>query len=351
MRKNKLVILAVGILFCLSCSKSDVGPELQDRSPEIVMLCSPYGLGDVIYEDQILAAVDRIALENGIRTYTFSHKERNIGISMLTEYMDRCKGDGIRRLYLVFSPMVSLSSSLVRILEHIPDDGTADVLYLGPRHENVPEKIHAAEICPYGMYYSAGAIVARTFGNREDAFSFDFDEDDPYLIQAAVGFYAGAKSIYAYEIPYNAFTSKYDEEIDYSNSYFDMNSYTRNWGGFDFMMHMVKSVFKAQIINNPQGITDYYTAGMDIDCSMYSDRIMFSCVRHMDRLMDLCIGQWLSPEGLPFTQRFGLDSEYAEIIFSKGYEYLKPLADSIYEEAVRQEKEWTYRFGVGFLEQ
>lgn len=332
-----LVVSAVLLTLFVSCRKSDAsGSELLDRSPVVVMLCSPNGLGDVNYEDRMYGAACRMAHENGLRTYCISPETRYAGVKQLVQYLKGCKGDGIRRLYVAFSPMYE--GFINEILADFPDDGTAQMLMVSPPMES--ELVHTAGVRTYGLYYTAGVLAASEFPGENDTIGCEYDVVDPYVREAGEAFEDGALSCTSgyVDMFYND-GNNYDEEYYYMSDYLYIDTYLLGEWCHNFYLFLYKPYFKATVIRDPETIRDFHTAGVDMDFSMYSDKVMFSCVRRMDLLMENCIRQWLSPEGLPKDQQYGFDTEYTEMVFSPGYEYMKPLADSIFSEAVAREKE------------
>ena len=74
-----------------------------------------------------------------------------------------------------------------------------------------------------------------------------------------------------------------------------------------------------------------------------------SCLKHIDRAVSLCIGQWLSPEGMPHHQVLGLASGYTGVSIHFYHDYLeedfnetipKELRQQIHEDAIRKEEEY-----------
>ncbi len=88
---------------------------------------------------------------------------------------------------------------------------------------------------------------------------------------------------------------------------------------------------------------------MGIDKVNMSTSCSFSAVKHTDNVVEHCIGQWLSAEGLPKHQSLGLAEGYTEMIFHPVNSSLWILYDSavpedvrqtIHEEAIRKEAEY-----------
>ena len=65
--------------------------------------------------------------------------------------------------------------------------------------------------------------------------------------------------------------------------------------------------------------TDFYLSlivGMDTDCSMYSDRIPFSMIIHINKVVEQYLTDWLNDVLLEKNQVFGLESGMIDIVMS-----------------------------------
>jgi len=73
-----------------------------------------------------------------------------------------------------------------------------------------------------------------------------------------------------------------------------------------------------------------------------------SVLKHIDRAVMLCVGQWLSPEGMPRHQVLGLQEGYTEVAINDAladlslYNKFVPeeLRRQIHEDAIRKEEEY-----------
>jgi basic membrane lipoprotein Med (substrate-binding protein (PBP1-ABC) superfamily) len=73
-----------------------------------------------------------------------------------------------------------------------------------------------------------------------------------------------------------------------------------------------------------------------------------SILKHIDRAVALCVGQWLSPEGMPKHQVLGLKEGYTEVAINSAlcdlslYNEFVPeeLRQQIHEDAIRKEAEY-----------
>ena len=73
-----------------------------------------------------------------------------------------------------------------------------------------------------------------------------------------------------------------------------------------------------------------------------------SVLKHIDRAIVLCVGQWLSPEGMPKHQVLGMKEGYTEVALKFPEYYLilynesipEELRQQIHEDAIRKEEEY-----------
>ena len=94
-----------------------------------------------------------------------------------------------------------------------------------------------------------------------------------------------------------------------------------------------------------------------IDVEKFSYWCHMSILKHIDRAVGLCIGQWLSPEGMPKHQVLGLKEGYTGVTLKLSNYYLEhdfyyerynkyipeTLRQQIHEDAIRKEEEYEKR--------
>ena len=90
----------------------------------------------------------------------------------------------------------------------------------------------------------------------------------------------------------------------------------------------------------------YYYVG--VDTTVVSPLCHFSVVKHIDRAVVRCIGQWLSADGMPKHQRLGQADGYTEVVLHPYDDYSQmyfaeiltaEMLQNIHEEAIRKESE------------
>ena len=88
---------------------------------------------------------------------------------------------------------------------------------------------------------------------------------------------------------------------------------------------------------------------MGIDAPTLSPHCPFSAVKHIDRAMDLCIGQWLSAGGMPKHQDLSFADGWTEMVLHPYTDIQKYFSESvltpqfletIHEDALKKEAEY-----------
>lgn len=336
-RLSYIILLASLLLTVISCNRSDsstAGLEELDSSPTVVMLVSSFGLGDFICEDRIVSAAIKAAQDNGLKSRIITPLIGESGPDVLIDDMNRCHGDGIKRLYIICSP--DFLKYLEYIAASVPEGDDIDLLFIGP--DPHIEDVKSADICTYGLYYLAGCLVSRLLPEEYGSVSCGYYEANPSYEYAATGFRDAISANSNAWIDFECYNDPGMENASNVSSWTD--SYDLNYGGYDFILHLLDTYIKTVLICCPEAIQNYLGIGIDMDFSLYSDKIVLSCVREYELLVNRCITQWLSPAGLPDSQCFGLDSEYTRLVLSPGYRYLEPAADSLISQAIDKEREW-----------
>lgn len=335
-RRILTLFAAASLLLGLSsCSEEEPKGERIDTSPIVVVLFSPYGMQDVAREQKICEGILRVAEHEGLRTLVLAPDFTSTGLNSLKKTMTRLKDDKSRHLFIMAGSGYK-ESQYDEVIDAMDNVSFNQLLVVGPAPER--EKLHRIEICSYGSAYIAGALAVKMFPNEEAVVGGIYDSRDRTLQEIADGFTDGTKGRTPEDIRLWNYYSPYDQSAFFSTIDDSGIPYLYN-DSYDFAVFAYKP-FLRTIISCPEIVRTFYTLGIDADLSTYSPMIPFSCVRHLDKLMEDCIMQWLSPEGLPHEQWYGLDSEYAELVLSPGFEYLQETANDVLEEAVRKEKEY-----------
>ena len=301
-------------LMCYACS--DGTPEDGGVSAEkpyvLTLLCSPGGLGDNGYNDNIFEGVARFVdahadeVEFHLRTPSSldeAQEEYEAWLSLPAE-------EGRNSL------MVLAGSDFMAF----PDGGSpADgrkVLLFETQRTDFPEGVYTFNLSMYGVSYWAGSLVGmdgRDVPWADSTLVLAAMPGDPVLEEAIQGYSDGfcdhggdfcrvvylADGYQGFSMPDSAFRVM---------SRLGDDGYTMVYpllgGSADGVYRYTREVYWTP------------TIGMDVDCSGVSDGVLFSVVREMDEAMEAYLEQWLAGEVWPARQTFGLSSGWTDIVLA-----------------------------------
>ena len=375
---NRFVLLLLTVLstIALSCSRDGntiycLDPEepVPSTAPLVTVIYNADALGDRSYNDIIYRGVEHVARENGLRTAQLSPQDYEEGLSYLKTMFDRVSAnvmDSVRQLYIICAAGYD---DYIRANNHLFENNPyADLLYL-ETSDSLVGKGSTLHLTYYGAMYEMGALLPVL--DRELLF-IAANPVDVTVSKSVEGFASGFNRDY-YDVDYNRY-------------------YQTVWNDYDTVIDVADKNLRIMYLGSESGdgfnvpdstllrITGYMMGGMDsptaipvcggsgyqlcylidilnagryagIDHDVLSPNSPISCVKHIDRALELCIRQWLSPQGLPKHQSLGLADGYTEVIRHFYNDRDREIADFfitdsimnvIRQDAIKQEKEHGY---------
>lgn len=327
-------------------------------TPLVTVIYNANSLGDRSYNDLIYQGVEQAARKHSLRTLQLSpqdYDEGKVYLQNMFQNVAATKSDTVRRLYLVCAAGYD---DYIRQNCHIfAENPYADLLYF-ETPDPLPEECGSTLFLPYyGAMYETGAItpmynaqvliicanpvdqpVVGAMQGFSDGFSTDYF--DPPLLEwyqekHIHTCYISQESGQGYSTTESA-AFKLIEDNMVSEYYDDSPILVPICGGagnkFQYMIDIIGS---------------FNIVGVDVDPIKTSCPI--ATVKHIDRAVERCIAQWLTPEGMPHHQVLGLQSGYTETIchyyhpMSQDYfeSYIdKDLRQQIHDDAIRKEEEY-----------
>ena len=344
--------LLLSILLLSSCTKEgdtiympDPTEETAATAPLVTVIYGPGDLGDRRYCDQIYASVERAAMVYGLRTMQLSPQSMDEGIRYLEMMFSQMSAaiDTVRRLFIVPQPAYD---AYLRTNNHrLEENPFADLLYL-ETPTPLEGKGSTLYMPYYGAMYEAGALTAL------DEAKVVLVGANPHIASVAEamqgfadGFAAGDAASSGLRATRALRTVYLSDRVDGGFSIADTTAMRLmdEWGadGFSYLVPVCGGAFNTFSRLNMTMTWPFLMIGMDADDQAYFTP--FTAVKHIDRAVMRCIGQWLSPEGMPKHQVLGLADGYTEV--AKYWEWaLVDVPDearlhAIHEEAVRRESD------------
>lgn len=353
-----VITLLAALASCTKEGRAIYEPDPDDPKasalPLVTVIYDPNALGDRSYNDLIYRGVEDAAARYGIRTLQQSPHDYQEGMGYMQTMFNaviKSQEDTVRRLYIVAA---SSFDDYLRQNSHVFDDvPSADLLYL-ETNKPLDSKGSTLYLPYYGAMYEAAAVIPAFNSNITLIGS---NPEDLSVAGAIEGFKAGFAADY-----FDASAQAQDEIPSEKNL---QVIYLADKAGQGYSIPdttALKLLKQTSDITNPclvpvcggsGRLLSYldelflYADMMGVDVVKESSLCNISVVKHIDRAVDLCISQWLSAEGMPKHQTFGLASGYTGVSvhpfyqnYQNRFQELVPdaLRERIHEDAIRKEE-------------
>lgn len=354
--KVKLLFISLVLLLASCTEDGDIFyvPDPNDiakTSPLVTVLYDPDALGDRSYNDLIYQGVEDAALKHELRTQQISPASVEEGTAYLKNLFKSLSQtpDTIRRLIVVTSQAYD---TFLRENSHLlKDNPYVDLLYLETSNP-LPDKGSTLFVQYYGAMYESG-VVASAF--TPYAYVIGANPKNESVNDALMGFSNGFMTEYFNVddkdlwVNYIAMGPTEGFEVEDSRVleilYKDENKkgiVVPICGGAGNSFYRIIETFEIYMMQN----TFFYMGVDDVRISPFS---FVSAVKHIDRIVELCVDQWMSGEGIPKHQHFGLESGYTEMVLTPFDTNVQDHIDEyfpgdflqkIHQEALRKEAEY-----------
>lgn len=346
---NKNVFLLFLLLLFAACTKEgdtiylpDPNEPTLSKAPLVTVVYDTEGIGDLGYNDLIFVGVERAAANFGLQTLHLTPESLSEGQGYLEtaiQHMTSTK-DTIRRLLIVASPVYD--DFIRKNNQRLAGNPHADLLFLETRNP-LDGKGSSLYISYYGAMYEAGALSPYV---AEKALIVGANPKNESVATAIKGFSDGAASC---NMPLALQTFYLSQEIDGGFSIADTTALhvMKNFSQSDSQMLLVPICGGASHTFGRLVQLTYSYLLMGIDRQSESNYYSpLSAVKHIDRAVAQCIEQWLSVEGMPKHQAYGLASGYTEVVLHPMDSEIKKSLETltqekkteIHDEAVRKEQ-------------
>lgn len=287
--------------------------------PLVTVIYGADGVGDLSYNDLIYQGVEEAAQEYSLRTLQLSPNNIDEGLAYIEDAIKQMAAstDTVRRLLIVANSVYD--EYIRKNNSRLEANPRASLLYLETKTP-LEGKGSTLFLPYYGAMFEAG-YISTLFAS--DILLIGANQSDEAVGGAMQGFNEG---FVVRQTTLDGDYSTYSEGMLYT-SYVSENAHEgynindedalRLLNTFDTKSQCPLIVpicgGSAATFARMANLTGNYTY-MGIDCAQQSLYSEFSTVKHIDRAIVKCIGQWLSPEGMPKHQTLGLSSGFTEVV-------------------------------------
>ncbi len=300
---NYLRMVFILIVLFSSCESDDESNFMAGDQLRITIITSVGGLGDMGYNDQIMSGIMHFYEANEVSMNLLRQNKREDAEQALQKWIAETKGKGKSLLVLAGNEYEGLVTATDLNLSE-----NQQILLFESKRKDLPEGVNTFRINRYGASYLAGCMAKE----HVTAIIVAAMPGDAILNEAIQGFTDGyqAHSNHQVEVVY---LSDNEDGFAMADRAYRVASEIQNAFIFPLAGGSNSGIYKYS------READFYLpliVGMDTDCSMQSDRIPFSMVVHIDKVIEQYLRDWLNDIPMEKNQTFGLESGMIDIAFS-----------------------------------
>lgn len=305
----KLINVVILISFiCVSCS------EKIDNRPHLTVVTSISGLGDMGYNDKIIAGVMNFYEQHDVRMNLLSPKSEDEVKEIISNWQSQTANERLSLLLLADSQYEKVLRSLNPKLT-----SSQKILLFESKSTDLPSGIHTFYINRYGVCYLAGCMAR--------------EHKSATIIAAMPGNLLLEEAI-------EGFTQAYNKEVEIIFLAENLSGFSSPDKAFITTGKIIDSFILPLAGGSNIGIYKYsretplYTSlivGMDTDCSLFSTRIPFSVVINIDQIVERYLSEWFENVSWGKTNTYGLNDDATDIIISAVFYQRMEIWDNYYD--------------------
>lgn len=327
-RRHMPYLVIALLLLNTACKEKEPLLSSSEVVPTVRVLFSASGLGDMSYNDNILWGIMEEQKENSFLLEYVAPKDNAEAEEILHKWQ---ANDDPQSYFTILAG--SEFDALVR--KSFSSDATHNYLMFETKADDLP--IPVFHFTGYGVSFLAG-IAAYTQTKADKAAYLGGQEHEAFIEECYHGFrdgylYAGGKEV---------------AETYLSTTPAGFGMPQRAYEMADSLYKLYPFIY-AMAGSSNNGIYQYlreypdkkYTAGIDIDQSVYSSQIIGSMIKEIDRCIRQYIVRWLNGEKLPMREWYTLESGYMSFKIADPYKKnLEKIISENLQTAIDKEKEY-----------
>lgn len=296
-------LLAVWLALMVSCKKEE--DIVTDMRPQLTVITSISGLGDMGYNDMIMSGIMKFYDEQDINMSMFHPIDMEEVKQSVSSWCSSTAG--IQKKCMLLLADNAYEKILRELNISLADN--QNILIFETESKDLPKGVITFNIDRYGVAYLAGCMAMK----HEAATVVAAMPDNRILERAIDGFRDGycSEGNTHFEVIYLA---EDDSGFRMQNKAYQITGEMNNSFIFPVAGGSNNGVYKYSREDN---IFLPLIAGMDVDCSYFSPRVPFSVVVRIDELVNEYLTAWTEGKEMEPYSTYGLASGMTDIVTSK----------------------------------
>jgi basic membrane lipoprotein Med (substrate-binding protein (PBP1-ABC) superfamily) len=335
MKDLKVILKILLILISLSsCVKSDDKDGFR-YDTEVIAVFSSYGVSEHTHDGLIYKGLIKATDSLGIvfrPVIPFTYEDGTNTIDRLI------KSDQSGKKRLIISADPEYSDYLSKLASDggiIDSDSTKLLVFDGDLSH--PD-LYAVHVPLYAVMYEAGYLAGR-MDSVNNARIYIANDNYRYMREGKDGFIDGFALGGGDDIDVVDFSEINDDNREgfYKASLAYLYAEECYNDSCDMVLPVCGETIMGFLRYNREFPGSFYTVGVGADMSVYSPDVPFSCVEHLDRVVNECVVAWIENR-LEHKMTFGMDGGWVELIVSGNYRnQLGQVPSEIHRQALEKE--------------
>ena len=324
------------ILVCLSsCTKHKGDSDRFKYDMEVIAIFSSYGVSEHTHDGLIYSGLIKATDSLGIvfrPIIPFTYEDGTNTIDRLI------KSDQSGKKRLIISADPEYSDYLSKLASEggvIDSDSTKVLVFDGDLSH--PD-LYTVHVPLYAVMYEAGYLAGR-MDSVSNARIYIANDNYRYMREGKDGFIDGFALGGGDDIDVVDFSEINDDDTEgfYKASLAYLYAEECYNDSCDMVLPVCGETIMGFLRYNREFPGSFYTVGVGADMSVYSPDVPFSCVEHLDRVVNECVVAWIENR-LEHKMTFGMDGGWVELIVSGNYKnQLGQVPSEIHRQALEKE--------------
>lgn len=338
-----LLIICISTISILSCTKDGDtiyidDDQVEDTRPIVYFIYKEGALGDLGYIDAIYRGVAKAADEkNMLLSLTELPDDTakiDFAVNYFLEYMQKVNNNRKALVVIANDNYEQLLHQYENVLSGISN---VDILLTETQDNTLP--VYSLRFPTYGACYQAGRVVNECFTDVKQVLIANANPKEANIKDMRTAFMNGMEDGDRKVTIDNYYISDADNGYDQANEMYE-KAYEID-KKYQMVIPFCGGSISGFLRYNREHPNSFYTVGIDTDMQLYSSRLPFSIVKHLDEGVEDWILKWEKGEALPKHQDLGLASGYVELVVANTFQLkLSATVKKYYQTAIDKENEY-----------
>lgn len=341
---KEIISLVLMSLSIFSCTRSgdtiyiDDDEELKnDTRPIVFFVFNEGSMGDMSYVDAMYRGVAKAANKDSLLLSLAEVPAEESKVDFAVNYFfNYMKSVDTNRRALIIMANNNYEHLITNYSKKLAEAPNVSLLLAESSDTSLP--VYTISLPTYGACYMAGRLADEALTDVSRVLVASANRQNTDIADMREGFARGLADGSRGVTADYVYMADGDHGFDSADSAYHM-SYDID-KTCQMVLPLCGGTIQGFLRYNREHPQSFYTVGIDDDMQIYSQRVPFSIVKHIDTVVEEWITRWRNGEKQELHQKFGLESGMTEIVLADKFKNsLSAPLDKLRKAAMEKEKE------------